>query len=152
VQICEVPWIVRSGEDSEEVNPRAKAGIGCHRVSADRGWRVQETHARRNREGRPPDLIGAVNPWRDRWHESGASGIRHSGFPAAKDLESRTREPRTPEVTWQCGTRKLVGDTWRHIGASAFGIRRLELLVDCAHRNREPPSRDIPIFRRGRCG
>jgi hypothetical protein len=59
---------------------------------------VQGLHARRDREVRSPDLIGTVDLSADRWHESGASGFRHSGFPAAGTLESRTREPRNPEA------------------------------------------------------
>jgi hypothetical protein len=87
----------------------------------DRGWRVQETQAHRNREGGPPDLIGAVNPWRDRWHEPGASGIRHSGFPAARTWSRGFRDPRSPEgdgAEWDPGD--IVGSRWRARGTSEF--------------------------------
>jgi predicted Rdx family selenoprotein len=49
-------------------------------------------------KGRFPELIETVDPSVDRWHESGVSESRHSGFPRARDLESRIRDPRTPEV------------------------------------------------------
>jgi hypothetical protein len=96
-----------------------------HCISANQDWWMQESHARRDREVRSPDLIGAVVFWRDRWHESGASGFRHSGFPAAGTLESRTRDPRNPDVTWQCGTAYVSGiqvALSREIGISVLGV------------------------------
>jgi hypothetical protein len=50
-----------------------------HRTSANRGWRVQESPARQNREVRSPDLIWAVDRWRDRWHKSENIGVSAFG-------------------------------------------------------------------------
>jgi hypothetical protein len=46
-----------------------------------------------NREVRFPDLIGTVNSWRDRWHESRVSGIRHSGFQQQRTWSRGFRDP-----------------------------------------------------------
>jgi hypothetical protein len=66
---CEVPWIVGSGRSSEGFNPRVQAEPLAIMYQHIGVRRVQELHARRNRESRFPDLIGAVNHRRDRWHE-----------------------------------------------------------------------------------
>jgi hypothetical protein len=39
---CEVPQTVGSGRSSEGFNPQAQVEPICHRISAYRGWRVQE--------------------------------------------------------------------------------------------------------------
>jgi hypothetical protein len=97
-------------------------------VSVNRGRWCQGLHARRDREVRSPDLIGTVDPSADRWHESGASGFRHSGFPAARTLESRAREPRNPEAdvaAW--GPEYSVEYRWREADRSRFGTRGFDM-------------------------
>jgi hypothetical protein len=70
-----------------------------HHISTYRGWRVQESHARRNRESRFPDLIGAVNHRRDRWHEiprSRGSTFRHFQSQKAHGVTAKSRAATGP--------------------------------------------------------
>jgi hypothetical protein len=72
------------GGVARELTRRCTEESVCHCISAYRGWRVQELHARRNRESRFPDLIGAVDHRRDRWHE-----IPRSRDSALRRFQSR---------------------------------------------------------------
>jgi hypothetical protein len=75
-----------------------------------------------------PDLIGTVDSWRDRWHESGVSGIRQSGTLAAKDLESWVpRSAKSRSGRGRVGPRRRSGvqvACSRDIGVSALGKLR----------------------------
>jgi hypothetical protein len=106
-----------------------QAEIGGHCVSANRSWRAQRFHAHRNREVRSSDLIGAVGFGGTGGPNPKTSEFRHSEFPVAGNLESRTREPRNPDVTWQRGTLKLVGDACKRIGTSVFGLSKGKYLT-----------------------
>jgi hypothetical protein len=77
---------------------------------------VQELHARRNRELRSPDLIGAVDC--DGTGGTNPERIAESAFGVfdARVLVSWIRDPRSPEVTWSSGT---PGSKWRTGGAVA---------------------------------
>ena len=79
-----------------------------HFVSADRGWRVQEPHAHRNREVRSPDLIGTVDPSADRWRKSETSEFRHSEFSKGEGLgivNPRSVNSRRDVAAWDPGVR-----------------------------------------------
>jgi hypothetical protein len=127
VQTREVPWIVGSGRSDEAVSPQAqeRTFLVAYRRIGVGGARIPCTS---NREVRFPDLIGTVDLSADRWHESGASGFRHSGFPAAGTLESRIREPRNPEadvaawapnIQWSTGGVKPID---RRFGTRGFDM------------------------------
>jgi hypothetical protein len=59
----------------EGVNLQAQVEPGCYRISAYRGWRVQELHARRYR-GSDSSFRGSVDFRRNTWHVNlGTSGL-----------------------------------------------------------------------------
>jgi hypothetical protein len=89
---------------------------------------VQDLHAHQSRDYQFPDFMGAVDRWKDKWHESEESGFRRSGFPTAGNFVSRIRDPRNPEVTLQSGARKkgesrwyLIKNRYIRLRGSAFG-------------------------------
>jgi hypothetical protein len=90
-----------------------------HRVSAYRGWRVQALHARRNRELRSPDLIGAVNHRRDRWHE-----IPRSRDSALRRFRSRREHGGTAKSRVAKGPTETERRTARGIALRHSGFER----------------------------
>jgi hypothetical protein len=113
------PADVRSGGAARELTRRRTEESGCHRISAYRGWRVQELHARRNRELRFPDLIGAVDHRRDRWHE-----IPRSRDSALRRFQSRKEhgDSRSAKTRVATGPTETVWRTTRGIAHRHFGV------------------------------
>jgi hypothetical protein len=70
-----------------------------------------------NRESRSPDLIGAVNRWRDRWHE--IPRIRGSAF---RRLQSRKEHGEIARARVATGPTEIVWSITRGIGTSVLGV------------------------------
>jgi hypothetical protein len=103
--------LLKEGSLQEQVEPVD------HRVSAYRGWLVQAFHARRNRELRFPDLIGAVDHRRDRWHE-----IPRSQDSALRRFRSRREHGETAKSRVATGPMETVWSITRGINTSVLGV------------------------------
>jgi hypothetical protein len=105
------------------VNPQGAQRTHFHRTSANRGWRVQESHARQKSRSAIPRFDLSRRSWRDRWHKSENIGVSAFGVSNGRDFGIvDPRSAKSRRLTWQRGTRRHSGVQVAHSGEIAVSV------------------------------